>query len=158
VAAIIECSTESKAKTMMEVRTILTKHQGSQSPVQFLFKRRGVILLKSPLPENVSLDLIMECALEVDGFADIEEEAEDGSVVKLISEPSATKAVADAVEKLGLEAESLEISWQPIGLVEALPDEVVLIEAAVEKIEDINEVQNVYLNMRRGDGAEASAT
>jgi transcriptional/translational regulatory protein YebC/TACO1 len=149
VAAIIECQTESKGRTLMEVRTILSKHSGNQSPVQFLFKRRGVIVLKQPLPEGVSVDAIMEHALEVEGFEDIEE---DEGMVELISEPNATKAVADAVvNTLGVELESLEIVWQPVDLVDAPEDDAALIEAAVEKIGDLIEVQEVYLNMRRGD-------
>lgn len=106
-------------------------------------------MLKGPLPEGVTMEGIMDCALEVEGFEDIEEE--DGAI-ELVSEPNATKAVANAVvDKLGVEVESLEILWQPVDLVDAPKEDAALIEAAVEKIEDMTEVQEVYLNMRRGD-------
>ncbi|KIV98363.1 uncharacterized protein PV09_09799 [Verruconis gallopava] len=154
VAAIIECSTETKAKTLMDVRNILTKHSGNQSPVQFLFKRRGIIVLKHPLPEGVTVEGIMECALEVDGFEDIDEC--DNGTVELVSEPNAVRAVADAVVgKLGVDIQSLEITWQAMDLVDPPPDNALLIESAVKKIEEMAEVQQVYLNMRRGEGAAA---
>lgn len=149
VAVIIECTTESKGKSLMDIRSVLTKHSGSQSPVQFMFKRRGIVALKQPLPEGVDTDLIMESVLDVDGFEDLNEV--DGDV-QLISEPHAAKAVADAVvNALKVEVQSLEILWQPINLVNVSVDEAALADSAVEKIEAIPEVQGVYLNMRRAE-------
>jgi len=147
-AAIIECLTESKAKTLMEVRQILTKHSAQASPTQYLFKRRGSVILK-PLGE-VSVDSVMECALEVEGFEDMVEE--ENAIVELISEPNATKTVANTVvEKLAVEVDSLEILWQPVDYINVSEEDSATIFAAVNKMEEITEVRAIYLNIHRAE-------
>jgi len=136
----------------MEVRQILTKHGAQASPAQYLFKRRGSIILR-PL-EDVSSDAVMECALDVEGFEDMVEE--DDGVVELVSEPNATKAVADAVvNKLGVEVDNLEILWQPNDYIDVPAEESETIFSAVDKIGEMSEVREVYLNVQRGDSSAA---
>lgn len=153
VAAIIECSTESKAKTLMEARTILTKNGGKEGVVGFLFKRRGVVRVKIGGREEgkdvVTFDEIMETALEVEGFEDAEEK-EEGAIVELYSEASAVKAVADAVEDLkGAEVQSMEILWQAEDTLDVSDDDDATVVAnCFEKLEEMTEVQNIYHNMR----------
>ncbi|TID20034.1 putative transcriptional regulatory protein [Venturia nashicola] len=151
VAAIVECQTESKLRTLTEVRAVITKGGGQQSPTQYMFDRRGKIVFKLG---DVSPDTLMETALDLDGFIDIEgpeegEETEDARA-SVLTEPSATKAVADAItEKLGIEISSLGIEWQPSDVVELKEDDPSYdqIQEIIYKLEDINEVQDVYVNI-----------
>lgn len=131
----------------------MTKHAAQSSPTQYLFKRRGSIILK-PLPEDITSDSVMEIALEIEGFEDMVEE-EDG-VVELVTEPNATKAVANAVvDALGVNIENLDIVWQPNDYINVVKEEQENLFSAVDKIQDLTEVREVYLNVHRGDTAEA---
>jgi transcriptional/translational regulatory protein YebC/TACO1 len=149
VAAIVECQTESKLRTLTEVRAVITRGGGQPSPTQYMFDRRGKIVFKLG---DVSPDILMETALELDGFIDIVspeegEETKDGQI-PVITEPSATKAVADAiVDKLGVEIQSLDIEWQPSDTIELQAEDCDQIHEIIEKLEDISEVQNVYVNI-----------
>lgn len=101
---------------------------------------------------DISADSLMETALDLDGFIDIvsseegdETEAGQNSV---LTEPSSTKAVADAiVNKLGVEIESLDIEWQPSDIIELKEENYDQIQEIIDKLEDINEVQDVYVNI-----------
>lgn len=151
VAAIVECQTESKLRTLTEVRAIITKGGGQPSPTQYMFNRRGKIVFKLG---DVSTDSLMETALDLDGFIDIvgpeEGDETEDSQTSVLTEPSATKAVADAiVEKLGVEISSLDIEWQPSDILEFKEDDPSYdqIQEIIDKLEDINEVQDVYVNI-----------
>lgn len=148
IAAIIECSTESKAKTLMEARTILTKNGGKEGVVAFLFEKKGIVRVKR-LEDGPTAEEIMERAMEVEGFEDFEDMEED-RLVELLSEPVAAKAVADAVGAMvGVEVQAMEIFSQPVDLIDASKEDTEVVDACVEKLEDMTEVQNIYLNMRR---------
>jgi transcriptional/translational regulatory protein YebC/TACO1 len=155
VAAVIECLTESKLRTLSEVRNVITKAGGQVSPTQYLFDRKGKVTFK-PV-ENLSLDSVMETALEQEGFEDIEEEESDGPNTGAIqfsitTEPNATKAVADTlVAEFGVEIESLEIEWQANSEVEVGGEEAEVLDQTVEKLREIGSVQNVWLNAAEGD-------
>lgn len=103
---------------------------------------------------DVSTDSLMETALDLDGFIDIvgpeEGEETEDSQTSVLTEPSATKAVADAiVEKLGVEITSLDIEWQPSDILDFKEDDPSYdqIQEIIDKLQDINEVQDVYVNI-----------
>jgi transcriptional/translational regulatory protein YebC/TACO1 len=135
----------------MEVRTILTKNGAQQGVVGFLFQRRGVIRVRLPDgEEGVGVDELLEKLLEVEGFEDFGDVGSEEGIVPIFSEPSAVKAVADAVESLkGVEVVQMQISWVPGDLVDASGEDVALVDDLVEKLEEVTEVQEVCLNMRR---------
>lgn len=151
MAAIVECQTESKLKTLVEVRTVITKGGGQTSPTQYMFNRRGKIVFKLG---DVSPDTLMETALDLDGFIDIEG-LEDGKETEdrhtsVLTEPSATKAVADGItDKLEVEIASLDIEWHPTDILEFKEDDPSYdqIREIIDKLEEINEVQDVYVNI-----------
>jgi transcriptional/translational regulatory protein YebC/TACO1 len=114
-----------------------------------MFDRRGKIVFKLG---DVSTDTLMEAALDLDGFIDIvipeEGEETEESQSSVITEPSLTKAVADAiVDKLGVEIQSLDIEWQPMDTIELKTEDYDQIHEIIEKLEDISEVQDVYVNI-----------
>jgi transcriptional/translational regulatory protein YebC/TACO1 len=162
IAAIIECATESKARTLMEVRTILSKNGGSQGVVEYLFKRRGVVRIHtaetSPGDEESGVvDKLMDIQ-GVEDFEEVESESESesesqdagGETWEMYCSSTAVKSVADAAEKVaGVEIKGMEILWQPVDYVEAGEDDAAVVERCVEKLEELTEVRQVYLNMVR---------
>jgi transcriptional/translational regulatory protein YebC/TACO1 len=163
IAAVIECLTESKLRTLADVRHVISKAGGQVSPTQYLFDRKGRVTFRAS--EGVSVDAVMEYALEIKGFEDIEEidsdehsegiEGTEAVQLSIITEPNATKAVSDAiVAEFGLEVETLEIEWQAKDDMCIGGEEAELLEQAVEKLREIGSVQNVWLNAADGEDAE----
>jgi len=121
VAAIIECQTDNKLRTMADVRLIIKDCGGTVSPTNHLFERRGRIRLKKAesLGEEDILDEVIEA-----GASDVE--TEDDSHLVVYTEPQQTSSAAEALAKLaGLRLESSDIIWYPKAetLVKDAPDD-----------------------------------
>jgi len=109
VAAIIECQTDNKLRTMADVRLIIKDCGGTISPTNHLFERRGRIRLKKA--ESLGEEDIFDEVIEA-GASDVE--TEDDSHLVVYTEPQQTSSVAEALAKLaGLQLESSDIIWYP---------------------------------------------
>ena len=141
VAVIVEFMTDNRTRTVADVRHIFSKHNGSlgvSGSVAFLFDRKGLI----SFPAGSDFDAIFEVALE-GGAEDVKDE---GDAIEVITEPSSFIEVREAIEAAGLKWETAEITMIPQTTVEleGKPAEQML--KMMDKLEDNDDVQNVYAN------------
>ena len=141
VAVIVEFMTDNRTRTVADVRHIFSKHNGSlgvSGSVAFLFDRKGLI----SFPAGSDFDAIFEIALE-GGAEDVKDE---GDAIEVITEPSSFIEVREAIEAAGLKWETAEITMIPQTTVEleGKPAEQML--KMMDKLEDNDDVQNVYAN------------
>lgn len=151
VALVVNSQTDSKLRTLNEIRTVITKHSGQVTPTGYLFDKKGEIVFKAK--QGVGVDEILDSAVKA-GALDIEE-GDNGQLV-VYSEPNARKAVADKlITDFGLEVESSEIIWDPNTEAELdSGDSAANLIAMVDKLRDMSEVQGVYINAARGAARE----
>lgn len=112
VAVIIECQTDSKLRTLADLRLAVKEAGGSVTPTNHLFERKGrIVFEKSEETDEVE---IMDQAIEA-GAIDIDITSEDGTEeVVLLTESTQTTAVAGAMtQSSGLRLKSSEIIWDP---------------------------------------------
>jgi len=151
IACIVECESDSRLRTLQEVKHAVKEAGGNATPVSYLFTKKGRIALETK--EGVGIDEVLEPALEA-GAVDVDEE--DGAVV-VTTEPSDTKAVGEALtQALGLQIELSEIFWDvnedtvvdvdSESTVKDLLSFVDLLEA-----KEGGGVVGIYLNIRRGE-------
>ena len=141
VAVIVEFMTDNRTRTVADVRHIFSKHNGSlgvSGSVAFLFDRKGLI----SFPAGSDFDTIFEVALE-GGAEDVKDE---GDAIEVITEPGSFIEVREAIEAAGLKWETAEITMIPQTTVEleGKPAEQML--KMMDKLEDNDDVQNVYAN------------
>lgn len=112
VAVIIECQTDSKARTLADVRLAVKEAGGSVTPTNHLFERKGKVVFERS--ENTEEVDIMDQAIEA-GAIDVDIASEDGTQeVVLLTESTQTTAVASAmVQASGMRLKSSEIIWDP---------------------------------------------
>ena len=142
IAVLIEVLTDNKNRAAAEVRNILTRSGGSlatSNAVLRLFARKGVISLDG---EKYAEDKVMELALE-GGADDIVNE--DGEIVVYTS-PEAFEAVLNAITAGGMETDGAEISMVPESYVTPDKDSASKVQKLVDKLEESEDVQNVYHN------------
>ena len=109
VAIIVECQTNSKARTMSDLKLAIKESGGTMTPTSHMFDRKGKIVFEAS--EDVGEEEIFDQAIEA-GAIDVQTE-EDGKVV-IYAESSDTTAVAEALaSSSGLKLESLDIVWDP---------------------------------------------
>lgn len=143
VAAIIECQTESKAKTLQDVRMIITRNGGTVTPTAFFFDKKGKVVFQEQ--EGVDQDKAMDEAIMA-GATDFA--FEDGKL-SIETEPSEITAVSEKlVESMRLQIERAEIVYDPKEetLVELNEEQDSELQRVVDLIEADTTVQNVYTN------------
>jgi len=151
VALLIEVLTDNKNRAAAEVRSMLTKAGGqlaTSGAVSRLFKRQGIITLDG---EKYTEDQVMEEALEA-GAEDIV--ALDG-IIEVNTAPDDFEAVVNALQGKEFETMSAEISMVAEVEVELDKDATAKILKLVDKLEDNDDVQNVYTNISIPEGFEA---
>lgn len=109
VAVIVECQTDSKARTLNDIKLAIKESGGTMTPTSHMFDRKGKIVFEGS--NDVGEEKLFDQAIEA-GATDIQME-DDGKVI-VYAESSQTTAVAEALAKSsGLNAESLDIIWDP---------------------------------------------
>lgn len=142
-AFIVEALTDNKNRTAGDVRHLFDKYGGSMGAtgcVSFMFKRKGVIAVaKSDIEED---DLMMY-ALDA-GADDIL--TEDDEVFEVLTAPADLGAVRDALEANGVKILSAAVDMLPEN--EVTPDEAqqATLLKMIEKMEELDDVQNIYHN------------
>jgi YebC/PmpR family DNA-binding regulatory protein len=149
-AILIEVLTDNRNRAAADVRNIVTKAGGELAKagsVSRLLTRKGIITLDG---EKYTEDAVMEAALDA-GAEDIT--AADG-VIEVTSDPADFEEVAKALEAKSFETMSAEISMIPEAPVALDKDAAGKLLRLVEKLEDNDDVQNVYHNVDVPDDLE----
>jgi len=150
VALLIEVLTDNKNRAAADVRSALTKAGGqlaTSGAVSRLFKRQGIITLDG---EKYTEDQVMEIALE-SGAEDIV--ASDG-IIEVNTAPEDFEAVVNALQGKEFETLSAEISMVAETEVELDKDAAAKAMKLIDKLEDNDDVQNVYSNISLPEGFE----
>jgi len=153
VAIFIEVLTDNKNRAAADIRNILTRAGGqlaTSGSVSRLFKRMGVITLDG---EKYTEDAVMEAAIE-GGAEDVS--TLDG-IIEVTSAPEDFEGVMNALQAKNFETMSAEISM--VAEAEVTLDNEATAKALrlVEKLEDNEDVQNVYNNISIPEGYGADA-
>ncbi|MBZ9556847.1 MULTISPECIES: YebC/PmpR family DNA-binding transcriptional regulator [Modicisalibacter] len=143
VAVLVECLTDNRNRTVSDVRHAFSKHGGNlgtSGSVAFLFNKQGRLNFAADSDEET----IMEAALE-GGAEDVV--THDDGAIEVITTPKAFGEVKDALVARGLEPEHSEVgmfpeTYSPIEDVEVARKVVGLFD----RLEDLDDVQNVYSN------------
>jgi len=142
VAVIVDCLTDNRNRTVAEVRHAFSKaggNLGTDGSVAYLFTKVGQL----SFPAGVEEDRVMEAAL--DAGADDVITNDDGSV-DVLTAPEQFEAVRDALAKAGLVAETGEVTMRAntASKLDAADGEKMI--RLLERLEDLDDVQNVYSN------------
>ena len=151
VAIFIEVLTDNKNRAAADIRSILTRAGGqlaTSGSVSRLFKRQGVITMDG---EKYTEDAVMETALE-GGAEDVS--LQDG-IIEVTSAPEDFEGVLNALQAKEFETMSAQVSM--VAEAEVLLDNDGTSKALklIEKLEENDDVQNVYSNIAIPEGFEA---
>jgi len=143
IAVIVDCMTDNRQRTVAEVRHAFSKfggNLGTDGSVAFMFKKLGVLSYAPGANE----DKITEAAIEA-GADDIKVHEADGSI-EVITAPENFQTVKDAMEAAGLAPDEAEITYRADNEVAVEGETAQSVVKLLEKLEDLDDVQNVYSN------------
>jgi len=141
VAVLVEVMTDNRNRSVSDIRSIFSKNNGNMGEagcVAWMFSKKGLITFD----KNVDFDQLFEAAIEV-GAEDVAEESEQYEVT---TDPSSFIEVREALVEKGFKFANAEVTMIPQTLIEleGKPAESML--KLMDKLEDCDDVQNVYAN------------
>ena len=142
IAVMVDCLTDNRVRTVAEVRHAFSKaggNLGTDGSVAYLFTKTGIL----SYPAGVDEDRLMEVSLEA-GADDVISH-EDRSVDVLV-DPAQFEIVRDALMAAGLPPESAEVTMRASTTVALGEDDAGKMLRLLERLEDLDDVQNVYSN------------
>jgi len=143
VALIIEAMTDNKNRTVGEIRHMLTKYGGDlgqSNSVAWMFEKKGYIVIEKA---KATEDTLLSAALDA-GADDLRD---DGDNWEVVSAPETFPAVKEAVEKLGIQAESAQVAMLPKNYVTLEGRAAQSMLKLLDLLEDHDDVQHVWSNM-----------
>jgi len=148
-AILVKGLTDNRNRTLQDIRNIFSRHGGSLGEsgcVAWLFDSKGVITLKADGldPDDVALSAI---------DAGAEDVKVEGDYVEIYTKAEELELVRAALEQQNLTIASAELSMVPKTMVQL--DEKPALQALklLDKLEEVDEVQNVFSNADFPDSA-----
>ena len=141
-AIMVDTLTDNRNRTVADVRHAFTKHGGNlgtDGSVSYLFTKQGFISFATGDDE----DQIMEIALDT-GAQDVITN-DDGSI-DVITSPEEFFAVKDALTDAGLESVHSQVTMEPSIRVELNLQDAEKFMKLIERLEDLDDTQEVYHN------------
>ena len=150
IAVIVETTTDNRNRTAGNVRSCFSKYHGNMGQsgcVSYLFSDKGLIVIADE-DDEIDEDKLMETALEA-GAEDFA--AEDGAF-EIYTEPDDLFSVKEALEKAGYTIFSAEQTKVPSTYVTLENEEdIKFMGLLIERLEDDDDVMNVYHNWENCD-------
>ncbi|CDK26920.1 unnamed protein product [Kuraishia capsulata CBS 1993] len=153
VGVIVEALTDNKTRTFQKVREVFNNRGTGLSATAYLFERKGSVIIDCG---ELSFEDIFEKAIEL-GAEDVEElpidpeDNPDGKLVELVTSETDTGKIANAL-KQEFNVTEVSINYVPLeDMAVEVTDEDVLkrVEKLTDFLHDIDDVSDVYLNMKR---------
>ena len=147
VAVVVEAMTDNKNRTAGDIRSYFTKFKGNLGEtgcVGWMFKQVGQITFE----KADNWDKVVESAINL-GAEDFVEDEEDNKIITSVAD---FQAVVEGLEKEGYNHISAEFTRIPENEIEITDPTVAKhIMLLVEKLEEHDDVQNVYANFDISD-------
>jgi YebC/PmpR family DNA-binding regulatory protein len=145
IAIFVETATDNTTRTVANVRSYFNKHGGSlgtSGSLEFLFDHKCVFHVVKK--EGVSLE---DLELELIDFG-VDEVEEDEDEIVIYGEFSQNSAIQKYLEENGFEINSAEFVRLPNDTKEVTPEQREALNKLIDKLEEDEDVQNVFHNMK----------
>ena len=142
IAVMVACVTDNRNRTVAEDRHAFSKaggNLGTDGSVAYQFTQTGIL----SFPAGVDEEQVMEAALEA-GADDVL--TNDDSSVDVLTQPEQFIAIKEAMLAAGLEAEQSEVTMRAANTTSLDLDDAEKMIRLLERLEDLDDVQNVYSN------------
>ena len=151
IAIVVETATDNNNRTVANIRSYFNKFGGSlgtSGSLSFLFDHKSVFHIKPK--DGVSLE---DLELELIDFGVDEVDADEEEIV-IYGEFESFNAIQKYLEDNGFEITSAEFERIPYDTKELTEEQRAQIEKLIERIEEDEDVQNVFHNMKESDEEE----
>ncbi len=148
IAVFVDTLTDNTTRTVGDVRSVFNKFSGTlgtTGSLSFLFDHKCVFTFKKKDGLDMD-DLILEL-IDLNVEDEYDEDEEEGTIT-IYGDPKSYSNIQHFLEEQGFEDIGGEFTYIPNDLKELDADARATIDKMVERLEDFDDVQNVYTNMK----------
>ena len=148
IAIFVDTLTDNTTRTVGDVRSVFNKFSGNlgtQGSLSFLFDHKAVFTFKKK--EDLDMDEFILEMIDYDVDEDYDIDEEEGTIT-IYGDPKSYAAIQKHLEEQGFEDVGGEFTYIPNDLKDVAPEHRETINKMVEKLEEFDDVQNVFTNMK----------
>jgi YebC/PmpR family DNA-binding regulatory protein len=149
---LIQVLTDNRNRAISEVRGAVTRGNGNMAEagaVSWQFTRKAYVAVHA---EGQSFDKLFEVAVEA-GADDV---IQSDDLVEIFAAPDHFGTIVHGLERAGFKPTESELRMEPNQRIALDPDSTASVLRLVERLEDLDDVQNVYYNVEVSDEALAA--
>ncbi len=148
VAILVDTLTDNTTRTVADVRSVFNKFNGNlgtTGSLSFLFDHKAVFTFKKK--EGMDMDDLILDLIDY-GVEDEFDEDEETGEITIYGAPTSFGDIQKHLEGDGFEVTGAEFTYIPNDLKDVTAEQRETIDKMVEKLEDFDDVQTVYTNMK----------
>lgn len=152
IAVLVETATDNTTRTVANVRSVFNKFGGTlgtSGSLDFMFSHKSVFTIAKK--EGMSVE---DLILELIDFGVDEDVDDDGEELTIYGEFQSFNLIQKYLEENEYEIKSSEFTRIPTDEKELNAEQRATIEKMVERLEDDEDVQNVYTNLKPAEDEE----
>ena len=152
IAVLVETATDNNTRTVANVRSYFNKCEGSlgtSGSVEFMFEHKCHVKIAAGAIDVEELEFEMIDHGAEDVFKDVEEkDGEETEVIMVYGQFADYGNITKGLEELGHEIVESGFEYIPTTTKEITDEQTKDLEKLIEKLEEDDDVQNVYTTMR----------
>ena len=148
VAILVDTLTDNTTRTVGDVRSVFNKFNGNlgtTGSLAFLFEHKAVFTFKKK--EGLDMDELILDLIDY-GVEDEYDEDEDANEVTIYGAPKSFGDIQKHLEAEAFEVTGADFTFIPNDLKDVTAEERETIDKMIEKLEEFEDVQTVYTNMK----------
>lgn len=154
IAIFVDTLTDNTTRTVGDVRSVFNKFNGTlgtTGSLSFLFDHKCVFTFKKK--EGLDMDELILELIDLNVEDEYDEDEEEGTIT-IYGDPKSYAAIHKFLEEKGFEDIGGEFTYIPNDLKDLDGEARATIDKMVERLEEFDDVQNVYTNMKPAEPAE----
>lgn len=148
IAVFVDTLTDNPTRTVGDVRSVFNKfggNLGTMGSLAFLFDHKCVFTFKKK--EGIDMDELILDLIDYGVEDEYDEDTEEGTLT-IYGDPKSYGEIQKHLEDIGFEEVGGEFTYIPNDLKEVSAEQRATIDKMVEKLEDFDDVQTVFTNMK----------
>ena len=148
VAVFVDTLTDNTTRTVADVRSVFNKfsgNMGTTGSLSFLFDHKCVFTFKKK--DDMDMDDFILEMIDYGVDEEFDQDEEEGTIT-IYGEPTSYNSIQKKLEADGFEDVGGEFTYIPNDLKEVTPEQRETINKMVDKLEEFDDVQTVYTNMK----------
>ncbi|WP_373174396.1 YebC/PmpR family DNA-binding transcriptional regulator [Prevotella merdae] len=153
IAIFVDTLTDNTTRTVGDVRSVFNKFNGTlgtTGSLSYLFDHKCVFTFKKK--DGIDMEELILELIDFNVEDEFDEDEEEGTITIYGDDVKAYAQIQKFLEDQGFEDIGGEFTYVPNDLKDVDADQRATIDKMVERLEDFDDVQNVYTNMKPVEG------